>query len=166
VILSMSGQAWLFLSVVLTGAAIGLVYDMFRVFRKTTPHSKLAVQIEDVAFWLTATGLTFYYMLHRNSGEIRPFVMVGIAIGVVLYFATLSRLVLVVFVAIVEYVKKVVRVAVRIILVPVRFVAALIEPHMRKAYKATQKKARRVKLYGRNKMRKAGQDFRILRKKV
>jgi len=166
VILSMSGQAWLFLSAVLTGGAIGLLYDAFRVFRKTTPHSKLAVQIEDVVFWIAATGLTFYYMLHRNYGEIRPFVLVGIALGIVLYFATLSRLVLVVFVAIVEYMKKVVIVAVRIIMVPLRVVVAWLEPPLHKAYKATNKKARRVKLYGRNKLRKASQDIRILRKKV
>jgi len=162
----MSGQAWLFLSMVLTGGAIGLLYDAFRIFRKTTPHSKLAVQIEDIVFWVAATGLTFYYMLHRNYGEIRPFVLIGIALGIVLYFTTLSRLVLVVFVAIIEYMKNVVKVAVRIILIPIRFIAALLEPHANKAYKATRKKARRVKLYGRNKLRKVSKDIGILRKKV
>jgi len=162
----MSSQAWLFLSTVLTGGAIGLLYDAFRIFRKTTSHSRLAVQIEDILFWVAATGLTFYYMLHRNYGEIRPFVLIGIALGVVLYFATLSRLVMIVFVAIVEYMKKVVKVAVRIILIPIKFITALLEPYVGMVYKSTRKKARRVKLYGRNKLRKISNDVKILRRKV
>ena len=165
-ILSMSGQAWLFLATVFTGAAIGLLYDVFRIFRKTAPHSGFAVQVEDLVFWVAATGLTFYYMLHRNYGEIRPFVLIGIALGLVLYFATLSRLVLVVFVTVVNYLKKVIRVAVRIILMPIRIFAAWLAPPINKAYMTSRKKARKVKIYGRNKMRKAAQDFRIMRKKA
>jgi len=166
VIMSMSSQAWLFLSSVLTGAAIGLLYDVFRVLRKTAPHSGLAVQLEDLLFWVAATGLTFYYMLHRNYGEIRPFVLIGITIGLVLYFATLSRWVLVVLVAVVNYIKKVVAAAVRIILTPVRIIVAWMAKPIRKAYGATRKKARRIKRYGQNKLRKASRDFGVLRRKV
>jgi len=162
----MSGQGWLFVATVFTGMAIGLLYDVFRILRKTAPHSGFAVQVEDLVFWVAATGLTFYYMLHRNYGEIRPFVLVGIGIGLVLYFATLSRLVLIVCVAIVNYLKKVIKVALRIILLPVRIAAAWVTPPINKAYIATQKKARRVKRYGRNKLRKASRNWSIMRKKA
>jgi len=162
----MSGQAWLFVSTVFTGMAIGLLYDVFRVLRRTAPHSGFAVQVEDLVFWVAATGLTFYYMLHRNYGEIRPFVLIGIAVGLVLYFVTLSRLVLVVCVAVVNYLKKVIRVAVRIILMPIRVVAVWMAPPVNRAYMATRKKARRVKRYGRSKLRKAARDWGIMRKKV
>jgi len=162
----MSGQAWLFVSTVLTGAAIGLLYDVFRIIRKTAPHSGFVVQLEDLFFWIAATGLTFYYMLHRNFGEIRPFVLIGFALGLVLYFATLSRLVLIVFVAIINYLKKVFRVVFRIILMPLRVIAAWLTPPLNRVYNATRKKARRVKRYGRGKLRKVGRDLKILRRKV
>jgi len=165
-ILSMSGQGWLFLSTVLVGAAIGLLYDAFRIFRKTAPHSSFAVQLEDLFFWVAATGLTFYYMLHRNYGEIRPFALLGFVVGVLLYFATLSRVVMVVFVAVINYLKRVIAAAVRIILIPVRLVASLLAPYMTRAYGATRKQARKVKRYGKNKLRKTARDWVILRKKV
>ena len=162
----MTGQAWLFLSTVLVGGAIGLLYDVFRIFRKTARHSGLAVTLEDLFFWVAATGLTFYFMLHRNYGEIRVFSLVGVAIGIVLYFTTISRWVVAVSVAVVNYMKRVVVTVVRVIMVPVRLIAAWVAPPAKKALKATRKHARRVRRYGKNKLRKTARDWVILRKKV
>ena len=165
-ILSMEGQALLFLSMVLVGAAIGLLYDAFRIFRKTARHNGLAVQLEDLLFWLTATGLTFYFILHRNYGEIRPFLLLGIVIGVVLYFATVSRWVVAVMVAVVNYIKKVVKVAVRIILLPINLAIAWLSPPAKKIYVSMKKQARKVKRHGKNKLKKTARDWRVFRKKV
>jgi len=165
-ILSMAGQAWLFLSTVLVGAAIGLFYDVFRIFRKTARHSTLAVQLEDLFFWVAATGLTFYYMLHRNYGEIRVFALVGVGIGLVLYLATISRLVLFIFVAIVNYLKRVVAVAFKIILIPLKLIFSWLRPPMAKVYKITRMKTMRVKRYGKNKIKKSVREWGVLRKKV
>ena len=165
-ILSMTGQAWLFLSTVIVGAAIGLFYDAFRIFRKTARHSGLAVQLEDLFFWVAATGLTFYYMLHRNYGEIRFFTLIGMAIGLVLYFATISRFVLVVFVTVINYLKRVVTTILRIFLMPVRIIAAWLAPPLGKACGAARKQMRRVKRYGKARLRKTVRDWDIMRKKV
>jgi len=162
----MSGQAWLFSATILVGAAIGLLYDIFRIFRKTAPHTGLAVQLEDLLFWLTATGLTFYYMLHRNSGEIRPFALLGIGLGLVLYFATISRLVLVVFVSVVNYIKKVVAVVIKILLVPVKYIASLLAIPLGFAATAARKQGRKVKRYGKTRIKKTARDWAILRRKV
>lgn len=162
----MTGQAWLFLSTVVVGAAIGLFYDAFRVIRKTARHNKLAVQIEDLLFWVTATGLTFYYMLHRNYGEIRLFSLIGVAVGVLLYFATISRRIIIVFVAVVNYLKRVIAAVIRIVLVPIRLVAAWLSGPLGKAYGTGRKHMRRVKRYGKGKLRAAARDWGIVRRKV
>jgi len=165
-ILSMSGQAWLFLSMVLVGAAIGLFYDAFRILRKTARHSGFAVTLEDLFFWVAATGLTFYYMLHRNYGEMRLFSLVGVAIGILLYFATVSRWVIIVFVAVVNYLKRVIAAAVRIIMVPARLVAAWLAGPLSKVYGGALKHTRRVRRYGRGKLRATARDWGIVRRKV
>ena len=92
-ILSMSGQAAIFLMTVAVGFFIGLVYDIFRVFRSAVPHSWPFVALEDLLFWVMVTVAMFYVMLNYNSGEVRPFAVVGAFLGMILYFATLSRLV-------------------------------------------------------------------------
>ena len=165
-ILSMAGQAWLFVSTVLVGAAIGLFYDVFRILRKTTRHRGIVVQLEDLLFWVIATGLTFYYMLHRNYGEVRLFALAGVAVGILLYFATVSRWVVAVFVAVVNYMKRVVAVAVRVVLVPVRLAAAWLAPPLARANAAARKKANKARRYGRSKLRKTARSWNIVRKKV
>jgi len=165
-ILSMPGQAWLFLATVGVGASIGLFYDAFRVLRRTVPHRRWVVQLEDLFFWLAVTVLVFYYMLHRNSGEIRIFSVLGMAIGAALYFATLSRPLLKIAVVIVEFLQRVIAAILRILLLPLRLLLALLTPPARVLHKKILHRLRTVKQYGKMKLRRAGRARTIIRKKV
>jgi len=165
-ILSMQGQAFLFLSTVLMGACVGLFYDVFRIFRKTAPHSTLAVQLEDLFFWTAATVGTFYFMLNRSYGEIRPFALLGVALGILLYFTTVSRYVVRVCVVIVTYLKKVIAAAVKIIFLPLRFIFNLIKPPINSFAQKRRKDLRSAARYGKIKMKKTARNWFILRKKV
>jgi len=147
-ILPMWGQAWLFLSTVLLGAAVGVLYDIFRVLRRVVRHSVAVVQIEDIIFWVTATVFVFYFMLVQNYGEIRPFSLIGITCGAIIYFLTLSKVIL-------FFLSKVIQLALRAISWPFRFIAKLIIP-------PANKFLRRVKVYGRIQKKK----WRARRKKV
>ncbi|MCL2215814.1 MAG: spore cortex biosynthesis protein YabQ [Defluviitaleaceae bacterium] len=165
-ILSMSGQAWLFLSTVLVGAVIGLFYDFFRIFRKTAAHSAWAVQLEDLFFWITATVGTFYFMLTRNYGEIRLFALLGVALGITLYFATVSRLVVKICVVVVTFLKRVIASAVRIILLPLRLIFTWIGPPIKSFAGKRRKDLRGLARYGKIQMKKTARSWFILRKKV
>ena len=165
-ILSMPEQTWLFLTTVCMGALIGLFYDIFRVFRKTAPHSGVAVQLEDLFFWIIVTALVFYFMLHRNYGEIRLHSMSGLAIGVVLYFATISQWVLKVAVSIVNFFKRVLITTLRIILLPFRLILSWLEPPIMAILRAIRKRLRGVGVYGKIKLRKSTRNWSIMRKKV
>jgi len=126
-ILSMSGQAWLFLGTVAAGFVNGFVYDIFRIARKTARHKSWLVQIEDVLYWTIASVLMFYFMLRQNHGEVRFFAIVGAAIGMVLYFNSLSPLVIKISVAVINFIKNVILTIVRIILIPIRILIRLIK---------------------------------------
>lgn len=158
----MSGQAWLFFSTVLAGAGIGLFYDFFRILRKTAPRlakSRAAVHFEDLFFWVLTTGGMFYFLLSQNYGEIRLFALLGAAIGLVLYFATISRFIVSAFVATVEYMKKVIAAAVRILLTPLRLAWNAISPKIRSGLS-------HIRRYGKIRIRKSARNLFILRKKV
>ena len=162
-------QAGLFLSTVLAGLAAGLFFDFFRILRKTTPilaKSKIFVQIEDFIFWLIVTGGVFYFMLSTNYGEIRLFSMLGVGLGALIYFATFSRLIIYVCVGVVNYMKKVIATALRIIFTPMRILKNWLSPHAKKLYKKIRSGLFRVKRYGRIRAKKTAQNLFILRKKV
>ncbi|MCL2199571.1 MAG: spore cortex biosynthesis protein YabQ [Defluviitaleaceae bacterium] len=167
-ILDMGAQAWLFLSTVLAGAVIGMFYDFFRILRRVATRFNTAwlVQLEDFLFWIIVTLGMFYFMLNQSFGEIRFFSILGTGIGMVLYFATLSRFFVQAGVAVINYVKKVLVTVVRIILLPFRVIAGwlspLITPILRKIRSGLSHLAR----YGKIRMKKTTRSLFILRKKV
>jgi len=162
----LSGQGLLFLSTVAVGAAIGLFYDVFRIFRRVTTHSGWAVQLEDFLFWIFATAAMFYFMLNRNFGEIRLFSIIGAACGIALYFATISRLVLKISVTVINFIKRVIVAAVRIITLPLRFIFNFIAPPAKKFLRKRRKNLRKLAGYGKMQVKKTMRNWSILRKKV
>ena len=121
----MSGQAWLFLSTVAAGAVMGFVYDIFRIARKTARHKGWLVQVEDVLYCAGVSALMFGFMLHRNYGEIRFFVIIGAGLGMLLYFFSLSPVVIKISVAVIRFVQKVLFATARILLGPIRVIIRL-----------------------------------------
>lgn len=167
-ILSMSGQAWLFLFTVAFGAGIGLFFDFFRILRKTVKFLSggFAVQLEDFVFWLAVTGGMFYFMLHQSFGEIRLFSLLGAACGIALYFALLSRHVIFIFVHVIEFLKKVVYTALRIIFTPLRLLANFLVPPVKSLLQKIRSGLYRLARYGKISLRKTRRAAFILRKKV
>ena len=173
-ILSMQGQVWLFLHTVLVGVAAGVFYDAFRVLRKTTPHSVFVVALEDFIFWAVVTLGIFYFMLNQTYGEIRVFSVIGAICGALIYLTTVSQFVVKISVQIVEFLKRVIRTVVRILLLPFKLVGGWLfslcrqwlAPPAKKFAVKTRKDLHGLARYGKIHMKKAGRSWFILRKKV
>jgi len=125
-ILSMADQATFFLWTMILGAVSGVVYDIFRIIRKVIKHPDFLTQVEDLLYWLFISILIFYFILHRNSGEVRIYAIIGVFSGMCIYFLTLSRLVIMSSVFIINIVEKIVIMAFHILLLPVRFMIKLL----------------------------------------
>ena len=68
-------QAFLFLVFTLTGVIIGLLFDFFRILRRTIKTSNIITYIEDVLFWILTGLLILYNIWYFNNGEIRIFTL-------------------------------------------------------------------------------------------
>jgi len=86
----MSNQAVVFLAMAAFGVAAGFVYDWVRLLRRLVSRGGLAAQIEDVLFWILASGVAFFFLLRLNFGEVRGFAIVGMFLGMFLYFVAVS----------------------------------------------------------------------------
>lgn len=77
------------------GAALGVVYDCFRVFRILFPHDKRskAVLIEDIIFWLIYGFCVFCYAAALGRSQVRFFIVLGSLAGFVLYIVTVGNLI-------------------------------------------------------------------------
>lgn len=132
-ILSLQGQAQLFLLCVLMGGVLGMVYDCLRVFRHIIPHKRLWVQLEDGLFWICAVFFAFAVMLGANAGEIRFFMIFGMFGGMGVYFLSLSHLVIAVSDKVIYIVKKVLLIFFTIVMTPFRLVYLVIRAPLKKA---------------------------------
>lgn len=172
-ILSMSGQAALFMITVLVGLFIGFVYDVFRILRKTVKHANFMIQLEDALYWIFVTFVAFYVMLYQNQGEIRLFNFIGIFLGMGLYFITLSFFVIKVSVSVINLFKRIlfttlkvlffpVKVLLRLLCVPCRLLKNVALSLFAPARKALRKSGKYAKMKG----MKTWRDVKIILKKV
>lgn len=86
----MSNQAVVFLWTVLAGVLIGMVYDLFRVFRKLTRPSNIVVFVQDIIFWIIVSLILFAILYISNDGAVRVYTFIGAALGAVFFFLTIS----------------------------------------------------------------------------
>lgn len=93
-ITSISSQATIFLCTVIGGAAIALVYDLFRILRKAVRTGSLFIYVEDLLYWLIVSIIMLLTIYYSNDGELRAFMFIGACIGVTLYALLLSRIVM------------------------------------------------------------------------
>ena len=87
----MNSQVYTFLIFILYGASAGLLLDCFRVLRKSFKTSDIITYIEDIIFWIIIGISLVFTIFIFNDGEIRNYIFIGIALGVVAYMLLLSK---------------------------------------------------------------------------
>lgn len=100
-------QAYIFLIFTIEGIIIGLLFDFFRILRKSFKTSNILTYIEDILFW-TISGIIMMYTIYIYcNGEIRWYMFVGIGIGATVYILTVSKYIVKVTVKIINLFKKI-----------------------------------------------------------
>ena len=92
---------------IITGILIGLLFDIFRILRKSFRTADWITYIQDVLFWILAGSMMLFSIFTFNHGEIRSYVFIGILIGIVIYMLAISKLVVKSSVTIILFVKKI-----------------------------------------------------------
>jgi hypothetical protein len=108
------------------GAAAGVIYDFIRAERQLFYHSTIAVQIEDMLFWLVFTMSGMLVMLWENNAVIRFFSIVAPLLGMLIYFCTLSRFIILPIVYIFSVIIKLIMIILHIFCIPVEIVGKII----------------------------------------
>ncbi|MDR0958128.1 MAG: spore cortex biosynthesis protein YabQ [Clostridiales bacterium] len=165
-IISMGSQAAVFLTAAGAGFIAGIIFDIFRIIRKVLPSPAVITYLQDTLFFAVSAIITFYIMLNKNFGEIRPFVIAGCFLGAVIYFASLSILVMKASDAIISFIKKLAMLIVRLVTAPLRLLIRLLKKPLgifeKKSKKLLRKFANWLKIKGRN----IKKEIKIITKKV
>lgn len=98
------GQLYIFFCFLLTGFSIGLLFDIFRIFRKSFKTNDFITYIQDFIFWILTGIIVLYSIFTFNNGELRGYIFIAIFLGIILYLLLLSNYVVSIFTKIIKIV--------------------------------------------------------------
>ncbi|MGL4362859.1 MAG: spore cortex biosynthesis protein YabQ [Cellulosilyticaceae bacterium] len=119
-------QTLLFIKAIEIGIIMGMIYDIIRIIRKIVIHPNWLVQAEDALYWISCIGIGFTALYIHNFAEIRVFVFIGMILGAILYFATVSIIFMKVATWIINLMRKIISELIRILSIPLRFIIRLL----------------------------------------
>ena len=108
-------QAYLFLVFSLTGVIIGILFDFFRILRRSIKTSNIITYIQDILFWILTGIIILYSIWYFNNGELRIYVLLGLIIGILIYISTLSNIIVKVFTKILVFFINILKVPFKIV---------------------------------------------------
>jgi spore cortex biosynthesis protein YabQ len=86
-------QIWTMASMMLSGVALGMLYDAYRVVSGEFRFPRWTIPPLDILYWAVGTIAVFRVLYLSNGGEVRLYVFLALMIGVSGYFAFFSGLI-------------------------------------------------------------------------
>ena len=101
-----TSQITIFLFSMLLGAFLSLFFDGFRIMNAVLKVNLKRIFFEDVIYFVLSAIITFTYILVMNSGEIRVYIVLGEAIGWLIYRVTIGKFVYKLILTVVKFLSK------------------------------------------------------------
>lgn len=101
-------QLYTFLSFLFTGFIIGILFDFFRIWRKSFKTLDIITYIQDILFWILTGVILLYSIFKFNNGELRSYIFVGIILGIILYILLFSKYIVKVFTKVIVKIKSII----------------------------------------------------------
>lgn len=119
----MQNQTYAFVMFILNGLLIGILFDIFRIFRKSFKTPDCITYIEDTLFWILSGLILLYSIFKFNNGELRFFVFMGVIFGISIYILIFSKMFIKVCVYIINFIKKLFKI---LIIIPTKFIIKIL----------------------------------------
>ena len=74
-------ELFIFLSAILSGAIVRLVYRCISCLRNVIHHTHWIIELEDLAYWVGTAIFLFVQIYYTSSGSVRWYFILGVGIG-------------------------------------------------------------------------------------
>ena len=115
-----------FIYFILTGIVLGIIFDVFRIARRTIKTSDFITNLEDVLFGLMAGVIILITIFKFNNVELRLYIFIGLGIGIILNMLFISKYFIKINVCIINFIKKVLKFLFKPIISFVKFVKKIL----------------------------------------
>lgn len=121
-----TNQAYLFLVFTINGVIIGLLFDIFRILRKSFKTSDTITYFQDILFWILTGLILLYSIFNFSNGEIRFYMFLGVFFGCLIYMLLFSKYFIKINVKIILTLKKILTKMLSIIIFPINIIIKFI----------------------------------------
>lgn len=94
----------------ITGICIGILFDLFRISRKTFKTPNILIYIEDILFWVLTGLIILFTIFTRTNGEIRFYMIVIMIFSCFIYFFYISKHFININTKIISYIIKIIKI--------------------------------------------------------
>ncbi|MDF2607163.1 MAG: hypothetical protein K0R15_831 [Clostridiales bacterium] len=152
-------QASIFGATILCGIGMGVIYDSIRIFRRIVPHNNFVIAIEDLIYWICCSIFLFYVLYSKDDGVIRGFSILGVMVGLCIYYISISKAYVKATVWTINKIKNFILALIKLLTAPIRFIYNFLKKFTRKprkyVVKQLKKPIKQVKISkGRYKLKK------------
>lgn len=117
-----TNQAYLFLIFTINGIIIGLLFDIFRILRRSFKTSDIITYMQDVLFWILTGFILLYSIFVFSNGEIRFYMFLAVFLGSLIYMLIFSKYFIEINVKIILIFKNVIEKILAIIIFPIKII--------------------------------------------
>lgn len=122
-----TNQAYLFLVFTINGIIIGILFDIFRILRRSFKTADIITYIQDIFFWLLTGLILLYSIFTFSNGEIRFYMFLGVFLGCLLYMLIFSKYFISINVKLILTIKKIFKKIISIIILPIKIIKNIIK---------------------------------------
>ena len=119
-------QTNIFFIFTLNGLIIGILFDFFRILRKSFVTKDIVTYFQDIIFWILTGILILYSVFVFSNGEIRLFMVVALLLGITTYMLCISKYIIDVNVKIILFFKRIFNKILEFMLIPINVLKKLI----------------------------------------
>ena len=92
----------------IAGICIGIVFDFFRIIRKSFKTPDIITYIQDILFWILAGIILLFTIFTFTIGEIRIYMFIFLSFGSFIYFISISKYFILINTKVLEYFKSII----------------------------------------------------------
>lgn len=84
-------QLYSFFAYMISGIIIGILFDIFRILRKSFKTPDFITYVEDVLFWILTGFFLIFVLFIVSDGQIRIYNIISLLLGSTLYMISISK---------------------------------------------------------------------------
>ncbi len=114
-----------FVYFIIIGIVLSIIFDIFRIFRRTIKTSDIVTNIQDILFCIITGIIVLFSIFYFNNGQLRSYIFVGIIVGISVYMIFISKYFIKINVYIINLIKRLILILLKPFIIILNFTKKL-----------------------------------------